>query len=241
MSPHSDGWYYSSNGQVFGPVVLDDVHILVRSGQLGQQDSVRHVAWDRWFTVEHASVQLRLSPASPPAAPPPPRPSATPPPPAPLAGSPTPSPVPTAGSHGAAPVNSAQRLASWVIDVAAIGLFAFVVASALPGVLAAFVQCAAFFGYMVWLPLKGFARLGHVVVGLRVVRAADDARPLDLLTLGTRAATLVLLALPFFVGMVFSTLSMFAHDRAQAWHDVASGTTVVKVKPWDFGRATVRP
>jgi len=221
MVDNNDGWYYSTNGQVFGPVSLHQIHLLVRSGELALRNSVRHVSWVQWFTVEQASAQLRLSPPGPPAAAPPL-------PMSPIAAGPA--------ANVVASVSSAQRATSWIIDTVALGLFALAASAALPAVLAAFVQFAAFVGYMVWLPSKGFARLGHVVVGLRIVRSGDDAQPLDTLALATRAATLLLLAAPCLVGAVLSTISMFAHDRAQAWHDVASGTTVVKVKPWDFGR-----
>jgi ABC-type sulfate/molybdate transport systems ATPase subunit len=45
---------------------------------------------------------------------------------------------------------------------------------------------------------------------------------------------------PALVGLVVSAVSMFAHDSARAWHDVATGTNLVRARPWDFGRQPVQ-
>ena len=48
----------------------------------------------------------------------------------------------------------------------------------------------------------------------------------------------LLLAAPCMVGAVCSVISMFAHDRAQAWHDVASVTRLVRARPWAMDRSS---
>ena len=51
---------------------------------------------------------------------------------------------------------------------------------------------------------------------------------------------LLILAAPCLVGLVVSAVSMFAHDSARAWHDVATGTNLVRARPWDYSRQPVQ-
>lgn len=218
------GWFYATDGRSIGPVTVEAVRVLVGSGELSQQHSVRHATWDRWVTVEQAASRLGLSAGGQLVAPPPPAASS--------------SDVEASSIRGA--VNAGQRVTSWAIDTVALVTCAVALNAMFPSVLAAPLLFVAFAAYTVWLPLRGYARLGHVVVGLRITRIADDEGPPDLLALVSRSATFLILAAPCLVGVVCSTISMFAHDKARAWHDVASGTTLVKVRAWDFSRA-VRP
>ena len=244
MSAHDPSWFYSINGSPpVGPVTLAHLQQLVASGHIAQHHSVRHGSWPRWCSIAVAATQLGLNQAPPPQAPPPPTFAAAPPPPRPLGAAPPPPgyvPGPaqllTSTSVASAGTVTAQmRVASWGIDAVAIAAMVLLLNAVFPSVIATLFAFAAFCGYLVVLPMKGFSTLGHVLIGLRLVRSDQEAE-LDWLAVGTRAALLVILAAPCFVGLVCSTISMWAHDKARAWHDVATGTHLIKVKPGDFSR-----
>ncbi len=132
-------------------------------------------------------------------------------------------------------VSAQMRVASWGIDAVVVAAAMLLLNAVFPSVVATLFAFAAFCGYVVVLPMKGFSTFGHVLIGLRLVRSDEEAE-LDWLAVGTRAALLVILAAPCFVGLVCSTISMWAHDKARAWHDVATGTHLIRVKPGDFSR-----
>ena len=261
MSVHEPSWFYSINGGApVGPVTLAHLQQLIASGHIAHHHSVRHDSWPRWCSIAEAATQLGLNQVSPQAPPPPPD-GAAPPPPRPVGAAPPPgvplppgvppppgaAPPPPGSTHAAArrlaptPVSSSgdvsapMRVASWGIDAVVVAVAVLLLNSVLPSVIATLFAFAAFCGYVIVLPMKGFSTLGHVLIGLRLVRSDQEAQ-LDWLAVGTRAALLVILAAPCFVGLVFSTISMWAHDKARAWHDVATGTHLIRVKPGDFGR-----
>ena len=90
-------------------------------------------------------------------------------------------------------VTAALRVASWAIDAAVLAVVALLLNAILPSVPATFLLFCAFVAYTVVLPMKGFATVGHIAIGLRVVRT-DGEGPVDWLALGTRAAVLLILA-----------------------------------------------
>lgn len=213
---HDHDWYYSITGTSVGPVHVQEIRTLVTQGSIGAHHNVRHGTWSQWTTVREAAQQLGL-PAGGHLAP---------------AGSHTGARTATAGR-----VSATLRVASWAIDAIALGFVLLALNALLPTVVATFLAAAAFAAYTVWLPLKGIPRLGHLAIGLRVERL-EPGEPMDWLCLATRAAVVLLLAAPCMVGAVCSVISMFAHDRAQAWHDVASGTRLVRARPWAMDRSS---
>ena len=261
MSPRDPSWYYCTNGSTtVGPVSLVHLQQLIGTGTVAAHHSVRHSTWDRWYPVREAAAQLGIAPpGAQPAAPPPVAYEAAAPPgfgaaPPPGYGAPqqgygpqgygqqpmqgwAPAPAPALTPTGA--VTAALRVASWAIDAAVLAVVALLLNAILPSVPATFLLFCAFVAYTVVLPMKGFATVGHIAIGLRVVRT-DGEGPVDWLALGTRAAGLLILAAPCLVGLVVSAVSMFAHDSARAWHDVATGTNLVRARPWDFGRQPVQ-
>ena len=257
MSGHNEGpdWFYSTNGDVtLGPVSAADIRRLVESGSVDWSHSVRHKAWDRWYSIRESAGQLGLvasifkAPSSDPTVPierPAPHQVRLPPPVAPLeqniatpqpaevaATAPTESRLPTTPIGDVTPN---QRVISWAIDCAALVIVTLLVDAIFPTVLAMVLTFASFIVYLVVAPLKGYDTLGHLIVGLRVVRRENDGAA-DWLVLGTRAVVVLLLAAPCLLGSIASACSMFAHPRALAWHDAASGTTAIKVKPMQFAR-----
>ena len=213
MSARDPGWYYCSDGaSAIGPVPLGSLQQLISTGAVDPHHWVRHASWDRWFTVQEAGTSLRSAPNA--------------------------GPVAGGGASVGADVSAVQRIASWVIDAAVFAVVTLLLNAILPSVFATLVAFCALVGYLVVLPMKGFATAGHVAIGLRV-RTIDRSDTIDWLALGTRAAVVMLLAAPCLIGVVCSGISMVNHDSARAWHDVASGTKLVKVKPFDFTREPI--
>ena len=136
-------------------------------------------------------------------------------------------------------VKPLQRVLSWTVDaivfLLVVALWNKLTSNSVLSATLAFVSYAA---YTVGLPAKGFATLGHMAVGLRVVPINEpnhNAYP-DWVVFGARSTIFLLLAFPLLVGTVLSAITMFSHPTFKAWHDVATGTTMIKVAPWQFSR-----
>jgi RDD family/GYF domain 2 len=264
MNQSADGsaWYYSSDGvSTVGPISASDVRQLASSGAIGWQHSVRHTSWEQWYTLRQSAQQLGMEWSTPQA----PSPEAAalpivsrsavtsaantvphfaiiPPPPRPAPSSPSiggavvaaAGPMRPADLVAIGPLTAMRRATSWAIDTAVFAVIALLLVAIFPTVIATFFGFCAFVAYTAILPLKGQATVGHIATGLRIVRTDSDD-PVDWLVLGTRSAVVLLLAAPCLVGIVCSTITMFAHDSARAWQDVATGTTLIRVNAWKLG------
>lgn len=131
-------------------------------------------------------------------------------------------------------LTAVHRLTSWAVDVSVLLLAAGLLVAVLPAVVATLLAFCAYLCYTVALPMKGYHTLGHIALGLRPVRVDSDS--LGWLELGSRSALVLLLAAPCMVGMIGSTIAMLSRPDCRAWHDLGTGTTMAKVKPWDFSR-----
>lgn len=256
-----DLWFYSTTGDTTsGPVPTRTVRELFGSGALALDHFVRHAGWDQWYSVRDCLPQLGLdeprpviqpvdrpviqpvsqwesdqdaaptafiaasAPASVPYAPPD------------TAVSPAPSPAPAATVADRRTVTPLHRLGSWAIDLAVLVLVSLLIETVLPNVFAMLVIVAAVVGYLAVLPAFGWHTLGHIALGLRVARADDEAND-PFLVFGARTALIVMLSAPCLVGFVASACSMWRHQRVLSWHDVGTGTVMVRVAPMRFGRA----
>lgn len=227
MSAHHDlpEWYYSAvAGTVSGPVPASALRAMLASGQLPASTQVRHSAWTSWFTVDAAASQLGMeaTPAQ----------QRTFDPTASLV-RPTTMPYPATTSVPFNPVQASTkdltrlRIVSWCIDGIALAAASLLLNAILPATFATLLLFVLFVAYTVVLPSRGFDTLGHAVTGIRVVTDRSD-EPLTQLGLATRAALVLLLALPVLIGLALSAATMLQHQRVRAWHDVASGTSVVR-------------
>lgn len=224
-------WYYSTTGVSSGPVSLEELRRLVTSGQIRSDHHVRHAGWDTWWSVADSAAIIGVDVA-------PPRPTSSR---IDIAhvGQQVPGieyqvPGASAGesttSIAGEVATFGQRLTSWLVDGAVLTAVLVLANNAFasgPAWSTLFVV-AVYIGYTFGLRHLGHDTLGHLLVGLRV-RDASTGAPPSWLALATRSSIVVLLALPLLIGLAGSVIGAFAHPRTIAWHDVTSGTVVIKV------------
>jgi uncharacterized RDD family membrane protein YckC len=249
-------WFVSTAPDaVEGPLPAGHLREMAATGRLRSTDAVRHQAWSAWFPASEVALTLGIASFST-AAPVAPTSRAAFAPAEPVvpliiadAVRTTPPSVSVAqptypaechdSSTDASTITASQRFASWAIDAGVLFVGALIVNAILPNVITAVVMFGAYAAYTVLLPVKNRATIGHVAMGFRV--QPTEGTHLDPIALATRYSVVLLLSLPCLVGTVLSAISMTAHSRSQAWHDVASGTTLVRVKPFQFGRSPIDP
>jgi uncharacterized RDD family membrane protein YckC len=244
-------WFVSTApGVVDGPLSAGRLRELAATGRLRPTDAVRHQTWSAWFPATDVSKTVGIAAfgsAAPDANPsqaairiaePPQSPASY--------DSSLPSPLSAVAPADslanidllrAAAITAPQRFTSWAIDAAILCLGALFVNAVLPNVVTAVVMFAGYAAYTVLLPMKSRATVGHIVMGFRV--QPIEGTKVDPIALATRYSIVLLLSVPCLAGTLLSAISMTAHARAQAWHDVASGTTLVRVKPFQFGHISI--